>query len=58
MAAGVYARRGVPFRLIEANAGPGAHLRTTGVAMHCFAWSSSAQDAGLERDAAYLIGPD
>ena len=52
------ARRGVPFRLIEANAGPGAHSRATGLAMHCVAWSASAQDTGVERDAAHLIGPD
>ena len=26
--------------------------------LHVFAWSESAKDAGLKRDAAYLIRPD
>jgi len=35
-----------------------AGCRKLGLALHAFAWSDSAKDAGLKRDALYLVRPD
>jgi len=32
--------------------------RATGIALHEFAWTERAEEAGLERDALYLVRPD
>jgi hypothetical protein len=32
--------------------------REVGLPVHVFAWSDAANDAGIERDAAYLVRPD
>ena len=35
-----------------------AGCREIGLALHAFAWSDGAKDAGLKRDALYLVRPD
>jgi hypothetical protein len=41
-----------------ANATLAAAMARRGIALHAFPWSPSAEAAGLERDAAYLVRPD
>ncbi|MEO5726009.1 MAG: hypothetical protein ABI134_12845, partial [Byssovorax sp.] len=48
----VFLRLFNPFGALAAVAAP-LHLP-----VHAFAWSRAADDAGLQRDAAYLVRPD
>ena len=42
----------------EANGEFRAMLASTGIPVHVFAWSDTAEAAGLQRDGAYLVRPD
>ncbi|MDX8501537.1 FAD-dependent monooxygenase [Mesorhizobium sp. VK4C] len=42
----------------EVNADFRSMLAPTGIAVHAFAWSDTAEKAGLQHDAAYLVRPD